>query len=564
MNPERLLALYDRVAEAPEAVPRLRRFILDLAVRGKLVEQDPADEPASKLLKRIAAEKARLVKVGKIKRKVALDLPVAGTPFDLPRTWVWVSLGTAFFYDAGIKRSPKALDSSWWLLELEDIEKDSGTLIRRVRVDERASKSTKSEFQPGDILYGKLRPYLNKVLVADASGYSTTEIVALRPYLPLSPGYCALALRRPDFVEYVTKLGQGTKMPRLRTQDAVVAPFPLPPLAEQSRIATKVDELMALCDRLEAARTTREETRDHLTRASLGRLSAPDTDLPTFRSHARFAVNAIPALTRRADQIKQLRRSILDLAVRGKLVEQDPADEPASELLKRIAAEKARLVKAGTIKSRLYPSNGDPIDPPPFVVPKTWNWCRLDAVGCIVGGGTPSAADPTNFAESGEGIPWLTPADLGRYKERYIKRGRRDLTDKGLRSSSATMMPAGTVLFTSRAPIGYVSISASPITTNQGFKSIVPYMADCSHFIALVMQAFAPKIDANAPGTTFREVSGKIVAGIDFPLPPLAEQRRIVAKVNELMSLCDQLETNLEITSKSRQHCLDLLVQNML
>ncbi len=248
---ERLLALYDRVAEAPEAVPRLRRFVLDLAVRGKLVEQDPADEPASELLKRIAAEKARLVKAGAMRKKAANDPDIVETPFDLPKSWVWVSIGTAFLYDAGIKREPKALNPSLWLLELEDIEKDTGRLVSRVRSAERASKSTKSEFQPGDILYGKLRPYLNKALVADELGYSTTEIVAIRPYLPLCSEYCALALRRPDFVEYVTALGQGTKMPRLRTKDAIVAPFPLPPLAEQRRIAAKVDELMALCDRLE-------------------------------------------------------------------------------------------------------------------------------------------------------------------------------------------------------------------------------------------------------------------------------------------------------------------------
>ena len=133
----------------------------------------------------------------------------------------------------------------------ETSKKNTGRLISKVRSAERTSKSTKSEFQAGDILYGKLRPYLNKVVVADELGYSTTEIVAIRPYVPLCSEYCALALRRSDFVRYVTALGQGTKMPRLRSKDAIVAPFPLPPLPEQYRIAAKVDELMVLCDRLE-------------------------------------------------------------------------------------------------------------------------------------------------------------------------------------------------------------------------------------------------------------------------------------------------------------------------
>ena len=180
---------------------------------------------------------------------------------------------------------------------------------------------------------------------------------------------------------------------------------------------------------------------------------------------------------------------------------------------------------------------------PPFEIPTCWRWVRLDGVGAIIGGGTPSASDADKFSEPGTGVPWLTPADLGNFSELFISHGTRDLSETGFKTSSATLMPAGTVLFTSRAPIGYVAISANPISTNQGFKSIVPYIPDCSRFIALAMKAFAPEIDANAPGTTFREVSGKIVAGIPFPLPPLAEQHRIVTKVDGLMAICDRLET---------------------
>ena len=241
------------------------------------------------------------------------------------------------------------------------------------------------------------------------------------------------------------------------------------------------------------------------------------------------------------DAVSRLRRFILDLAVRGKLVPQDPNDEPASELLKRIAVERARLVKATEIRKPRELGAAETLVMP-FDVPNSWKWIRLDSVGAIIGGGTPSANDPMNFTVPGQGIPWLTPADLGKHSGLFASRGARDLTEKGLKSSSATLMPEGTVLFTSRAPIGYVAIAANQVSTNQGFKSIVPYVPDCARYVALAMQSFAPDIDSNAPGTTFREVSGKIVAGVPFPLPPLSEQHRIVAKVDELMALCDRLE----------------------
>lgn len=255
--------------QSPASVQRLRRFILDLAVRGKLIPQDPNDEPASELLKQIAKEKARLVKAGEIKKNRTKPVRMTETPFALPQSWKWASIGDIFLYDAGTKQEPAKLNKSEWLLELEDVEKDTGRLLARIHVSGRASKSTKSEFRVGDILYGKLRPYLNKVLVADKPGYSTTEIISLRPYLPICSPYCALALRRPDFVAYVTRLGQGTKMPRLRTEDAIIAPFPLPPLPEQRRIVAKVDELMALCDRLESVQAERETTREQLFSALL-------------------------------------------------------------------------------------------------------------------------------------------------------------------------------------------------------------------------------------------------------------------------------------------------------
>ena len=261
--------------------------------------------------------------------------------------------------------------------------------------------------------------------------------------------------------------------------------------------------------------------------------------------------------------VQRLRRFILDLAVRGKLVPQDPNDEPASELLKLITKEKNRLVEAREIrKPRDYRGQENLSDS--FSIPSCWLWVRLGTVGAIVGGGTPDASDANNFTDPGTGIPWLTPADLGRDRKLFISRGARDLTEQGIRTSSATRMPAGTILFTSRAPIGYVAIAHNPISTNQGFKSVVPYLQECSRYIAVVLMAFALEIDANAPGTTFREVSGKIIARYPFPLPPLAEQRRIVARVDELMALCDRLEERLVTMEDARGRLLDAMLHEAL
>ncbi|WP_312062521.1 restriction endonuclease subunit S [Pantoea septica] len=249
--------------------------------------------------------------------------------------------------------------------------------------------------------------------------------------------------------------------------------------------------------------------------------------------------------------IKKLRELILELAVRGKLVSQDPNDEPASELLKRIAAEKAELVKQGKIKKQ-KPLAKIIEDEKPFQLPKGWEWVTLATIGEIVGGGTPKSDNPHYW--SPQGIKWLTPADLNGLKGKYISSGARDITIDGLSNSSAKLVPKGTVLFSSRAPIGYVAISNNELSTNQGFKSCVPYIKESAEYIYYFLLSAAKKIDEMASGTTFKEVSGAVVSKILLPFPPLNEQLRIVEVANDLMSLCDQLEqqslTSLEAHSQ--------------
>ena len=558
MNAKQLLTHFDRLADAPDAIPRLRRFVLDLAVRGKLVEQDPEDEPAGELLKRIAAEKKRLVEAGEIKKSKAEWVKVADPSFDLPDSWQWAALGNLFLYDAGIKREPKALNPELWLLELEDVEKDTGRLLARITVAERESKSTKSEFRVDDILYGKLRPYLNKALVADKPGYSTTEIVALRPYIPLCSKYCALALRRPDFVNYVTQLGQGTKMPRLRTEDAVVAPFPLPPLAEQHRIVAKVDELMALCDRLETAQKEREATRNRLTAASLARLNAPDPDPAVFQNHAAFALDSLTSLTIRPDQIKALRQTILNLAVRGKLVEQDPTDGEGGELLTLLKNTRIEWETAGRIRKQ----KGDrPVGEEERYLdtPANWVWARLSEIGQTQTGTTPSSSNADLF---GDYIPFVKPADLDGSEINYNGPG---LSEEGIRHSRLT--PANSALMVCiGATLGKVNKTTRPICFNQQINSLAPYLKDITAYILLALKSsdFQALAWSKAGTGTLPIISKGKWEVLPVPLPPLAEQRRIVAKIDELMAVCDRLEASLVAGNETRGRLVEAVLYKVL
>ena len=243
-----------------------------------------------------------------------------------------------------------------------------------MRVRDREFKSSKNSFKKGDVLYGKLRPYLDKVIVADEDGVCTTEIVPIRVYLDITPQYLRLALKRPDFLEYVNGKTYGVKMPRLGTKSACMALFPLPPLAEQRRIVAKVESL------------SRRPTPGGEAAPGPGRHHdrQPRRAEPAERRGGRRRVRGRWATVRDAfdllyddpRNVAELRQAILQLAVQGKLVPQDPGDEPASELLKRIRAEKRRLVKEGKVRE-------EKVGPPPAatevpcLLPNTWQWVRL-------------------------------------------------------------------------------------------------------------------------------------------------------------------------------------------
>ena len=239
--------------ELEEAANKTRDKLLNLAIQGHLVPQDPNEEPASVLLERIRAEKARLVKEGKLKKKDLEEKPISPDeiPFDIPEGWEWCRLGLLVDFSKSKSVKPDQIKENDWVLDLEDIEKGTGRLLQKKRMIDIASKSDKHIFKRGNVLYSKLRPYLNKVIIADEDGYCTSEILVF-DFGEVYNKYAQYYLMSSFFVDYAMKDAYGVKMPRVGSNQGNSALLPLPPLSEQRRIVTKLEELLQEIDKLKA------------------------------------------------------------------------------------------------------------------------------------------------------------------------------------------------------------------------------------------------------------------------------------------------------------------------
>ena len=344
-----------------------------------------------------------------------------------------------------------------------------------------------------------------------------TGSFVLRFPIVLCSEYFAVCLRSPYSVEYLSGNSIGNTMLNLNQAILKSILLPVPPCTEQKRIINAVFV-----------------ANEHLAEIS-------------NQSEALVAC------------VAKTKAKILDLALRGQLVPQDPTDEPASVLLERIRAEKEELIKQGKIKrdkkesvifrgedNSYYEKIGDYVrcidSELPFELPDSWMFVRFKHIGEVVGGGTPK----TNISEYWDGnIPWLTPADFCGYEEMYVSSGARTITEIGLKSSSAQMLPANSVLYSSRAPIGYIAIAANPVSTNQGFKSVVPYDFSMSPYLYYCLKARTDDIIQRATGTTFKEISGSEMAETIIPLPPFTEQKRLVAKATQLLNVIATIEKSL-------------------
>lgn len=572
MNAERLLQHYEQIADAPDAISRLRRFILDLAVRGKLVPQEPDDEPASELLRRIDAEKKRLVKTKAIRdNKAKAPPPDAKRPCDLPKSgWIWVSLSHVGRISGGM--TPSMAKPAYWggtvsWLSPKDIKSEQ-VFDSELKITELGLSETRLEAYPVGSLFIVARSGILKrtlpVAINQKPAAANQDMKVLVPFLPGMERYLQIMLRGFEGFILSELVKTGTTVQSLKYDEFEAQLFPLPPLAEQHRIVAKVDELMALCDELEAARTERETKRDRLAAASLARLNTPDPE--TFRDDARFALDALLAFTARPDQIKQLRQTILNLAVRGKLVPQDPTDEPAEELLKRISAERAELVRQKAIR------RDAPLDPVvaqdcPHAIPSSWAWSRVGDAVLFTQYGTSQKSHASQT-----GVPVLT---MGNIQDGCVIWG----NEKRIPESSDDL-PA---LYLKNSDLLYNRTNSAELVGKTGiYRGQNDVRTFASYLIRLrpsLLHSSPVYLNVAMNAPSFREtqivplikkqtgqanVSGSALKNMLIPLPPLAEQHRIVAKVDKLMALCDQLEASLNSADETRKKLLDALLAEAL
>jgi len=553
-------------------IKKLRELILELAVRGKLVPQDANDEPASELLKRIQAEKAKLVAEGKIKKDKALpQITDEEKPFDLPLGWEWTRVG-----QIGHDWGQKTPDTTFTYIEVSAIESSRGTISKPVLVEaENAASRARKIVRKGTVIYSTVRPYLLNIAVIEKD-YSpepiaSTAFAVVHPFCSMPPRFFLYFFRSPLFVRYVESVQMGIAYPAINDSQFFSGLIPLPPLAEQNRIVAKVDELMALCDQMEIQHSNAAEAHEKLVSHLLGTLTQSPVRGEPVEPHPstssgrtefednwqRIAAHFDTLFTTEAS-IDALKQTLLQLAVMGKLVPQNPNDEPARELLNRIQAEKARLVAEGKIKKDKSLSMISK-DEQPFELPPNWEWARFPELGEFGRGKSKHRPrnDPKLF---NPGIyPLVQTGEVARAAN-VIHEYHSKYSEIGLAQSR--MWPAGTLCITIAANIADSALLGFDACFPDSVVGFVPFqpLNDTKYFLAF-MKTARENLLKFAPATAQKNINLEILESVLIPLPPLKEISRIVAKVDELMTLCDQLKARITEASKLQQKLADVLVE---
>ena len=400
-------------------------------------------------------------------------------PYQLPEGWVWTTLGEITNYGDSVNVQVDDIDNTDWVLELEDIEKDSANIIQHLTKKDRKINGTRHKFQKGEILYSKLRTYLNKVLVAPNDGFCTTEIMAFGSYGILSNEYICHALRSPYFLAYTLQCGYGVKMPRLSTTDACNGLIPLPPLEEQERIVIEIQRLFSIIDIV-------EDGKDDL----------------------KVAIQAAKS-------------KILDLAIHGKLVPQDPNDKPASELLKRINP-----------KAEIISDNG--------------HYQKLPE-GWILTRGKNIFNQMKSCQPFGEEFKYIDIDAIDNKQQKINKIKTIKVANAPSRASRYTQK--GDVVFSMVRPYlkNIAIVPENDCIASTGFYVCSPKELLLTGFCYYLMVSdyVVNGLNQYMKGDNSPSINKKNVDDWFFPVPPLKEQHRIVAKIEEIFAQLDAIETSL-------------------
>ena len=548
-------------------IKKLRELILELAVRGKLVPQDPNDEPASVLLERIAAEKAELVKQGKIKKQKPLpEISEEEKPFELPAGWEWVALQEICSLENG-DRSKNYPNKSTLVetgvpfvnaghLENGNIRQEDMTFI----TPEHFSILRSGKFLNGDILFC-LRGSLGKsAIVQNLSGAIASSLVIVRVFKPTFNKYIHLYFDAPLSYDFINKYDNGTAQPNLAATDLARFLVPLPPLDEQSRIVNKITELMTLCDHLEQNSLTSLDAHQQLVETLLTTLTDSQNADELAENWARISEHFDTLFTTEAS-IDALKQTILQLAVMGKLVPQDPNDEPASELLKRIAQEKVQLVKDGKIKKQkpLPPISDEEI---PFELPEGWKWCLFEDVVDIQSGITKGRNLANRKLIT---IPYLRVAN--------VQRGYLDLSevkeiDIPEEEQDKYHVIKGDLLITEGGDwdtVGRTTVWCHEwYIANQNHvfkgriigKEIDPYWLETYMNSPYSRDYFA---SASKQTTNLASINKTQLRGCPVAIPPSSEANKIMLKLNDFNESCEKLKLQLQSAQQTQLHLADAL-----
>jgi len=554
-------------------IKKLRELILEMAIRGLLVPQDPDDEPASKLLQKITAEKAQLIKDGKIKKtKVLPEISEDEKPFDLPNGWEWVRL--ADFCEIGPRNKEIADDKEVSFIPMTLISTSlDGSHSSELKKWSEIKKGF-THFADGDIAIAKITPSFENSKAAVFSdlingvGAGTTELHVARPHTNfVLSRYSLLVVKTPNFLTIgESKMTGSAGQKRVPKYFFANYAFGLPPIEEQKRIVAKVDELMALCDQLEQQTLSSIEAHQTLVETLLNELVNPNNtaNVQIYQAWSLIAEN-FDVLFTTEKSIDTLKQTILQLAVMGKLVLQNPNDEPASELLKKIATEKAQLIKDKKIK-KTKPLPEITEDEKPFDLPIGWRFARLGDLTEKLGSGSTPRGGKSAYLDSG--IPFLRSQNVWNegVKTHDIAYISKETHEK---MQNTKVFPNDVLLNITGASLGRSTIFPADLleaNVSQHVTIIRLIEKQMNEFVHLgIISPMVQKLVwGRQVGMAIEGLSKKVLEVFEFPVPPLEEQKRIVARVNELMTLCDQLKAQLQTAQQTQTHLAQSIAQEAL